>query len=484
MRVGQAAAVLWLGCLGCGREEYALRRIGTGGADASTSAGSGGNAGMAGEGNIAGQAGSMAASLDCPPYSPGARLDTCSTSYLSGPEDDVLTSAAVAPDGSVLVAGSISRTFDGETALIPGYGALARLSPNGRELVSVTRLGGEVADLDVAGTGELAAAGDFGAVLLAEDAGSIVWQAPQAATRIAAGKAGNVAVLRADHSLGLYDAQGSLLLEFSLADDAVEDVAVDDVSGLVFVVGGNFRPGSSCQGMMPFLRAYDFAGNVRWRAYDFADALGNCASSRGYRVVLGDDQMLYYAGENQGGNTVHLKDPSDLAVPAPLVSYDSYTIGAGKAIHEYTFVARFEPASGKIVLGQVLVPRENDVGGYLYVRALAADAAGRVFLGGQATCCIADREQLTIGGQPLGPYQGGDDSVAILSADFSQRLTWTAWTGSTASALMTTSLAVGGGRVVMTASQSDSNAPVLTERALQSAPAGLRDGFFSVWLAP
>jgi hypothetical protein len=231
---------------------------------------------------------------------------------------------------------------------------------------------------------------------------------------------------------------------------------------------------------MPFLHAYSVTGELQWARYDFVETEPWCAASRGRRVVVGADGYLYYAGENQGGNSVHLRSPVDPSDAAPVVGYDLFTQTYGAAIDWYAFVARFDRATGEVRLGQSLLPREDERGGVFRVNALAADAAGRVLVGGQTSCCLAGRDALALAGQPVGPYREPETSIVQLSPDFRSRTSWVTWTGTTNAPSAVRSVATGSGLVAMVG---EGSVGLIAHEALRAEPAS-GSGFFATWRAP
>jgi hypothetical protein len=198
--------------------------------------------------------------------------------------------------------------------------------------------------------------------------------------------------------------------------------------------------------------------------------------------VLGG--KVFYAGEQEGGNSVHLRDPSDLTVQAALVSYDEFSSGAGKATDEYSFVARFDLTSGALETGQVILPRNAGVGGTLFTSALAVDSGGRIFLGGAVSCCIESREQRRVSGELVGAYGEPEASLLVLSADLRERLAWTTFTSADgAGPAKIEAIAVNAGLGVLVAT-TPSAAAAITVPPGATAPLGAEDGYFVTFPAP
>ena len=380
--------------------------------------------------------------LGQPPARPSALEPTAAT-YLGLGASDAANAVEIAPDCAVVVGGRMGGTEFGQspTTLLGGTsGAVMRLDPKGQRVLSLTRLGAVVNDLEVRRQGgQIAVAGDFGLALLSPDGKTPLWSVTDqgAADRVAVGDDGTVAALFGK-TLRVYDAGGKALGSRSFEDSAVNDVAVGSSARLVFVTGFAQRDGGACsQLQVAWVRAYDYTGQtLRWRAYDWshAQAAGrnsSCADTRGMRLAMGRDGKLYFAGESAGGNTIYRYDPQDLSKEAPNVKrgpyHDAYNTGA----NHITYYARLEPADGKPLLGQILLARLPDTkkGNTLRPRAIAADEAGRVYVGGVAACCIADRQGggLQLNGQPLPDYAGEDAWVLVTSPDFQQDLLWMVW---------------------------------------------------------
>jgi hypothetical protein len=388
---------------------------------------------------------------------------------------------------AVFVAGQFPAALTGEETVLleGGAGAVVRVALGPARITNISRIGASVRAL--AGEADrLTATGSFGVARLSNDGRSLEWHRalPSEGLRLDTSAAGTVVVLTAGGTVHVFDSAGTPLGDFAVPDPEVNDVALHGPSESVYVVGA--RPeGVACQGSMPFLRAYSFTGASKWINYDLPSAPNYCASSRGLRVTVGGDGQLYYAGVQRGGNSVHTRNPRDLSQPALLVSYDRYTSGTHPAIQEYAFVARFDPVTGLLDRGQTLLPRdEDDAGGTFLVTGLDADEAGRVFLAGRTSCCIAGRSELLLAGAAPGPYGAGDPTLTILSADFLERMTWTTWTGTNPGAVGFDALGVSGGLIAAVATQNDAEGALLTHEPITTQPAGASSVFLTVIAAP
>ncbi|WP_405089988.1 hypothetical protein OG767_20195 [Micromonospora sp. NBC_01392] len=382
-----------------------------------------------------GRAGLGPAPLDCPP--PGrapqsaSRLDPTAGSYL-GRAGGVATAVDVSPTCQLVVGGRFAG-LPGEQATTigrGGAGAVLLLDGTGRRLLRTVRVAGAVEDLEVRRTGgEIAVATDRGVLLLDAAAGRARWQRGGAASRVAVGSAGTVAAVTGA-TVTVYDLTGATLARIAPSGRTVSDVAVDDRSGLVFVSGFRQTSGGRCVPVqIAYVHAYDRRGRLRWRAYDHpADRLGDlCADSRADRVAMGRDGRLYLAGETAGGNSVFARSAADVGRPAPNVVTDDFSRATNTGNAHHTYLARFDPASGRQLAGQVVISRidsKGNRGNTITPLAIGADESGRIYAGGVSAYQIADRSGVTLGGRRLAPYAGGDAWVLVLAPDLRRRLSW------------------------------------------------------------
>ena len=368
------------------------------------------------------------------PRSP-SRLAPTAGSYL-GRAGGAATAVDATPTCQIVVGGRFTAVTGEKATSIGrgGAGAVLLLDGTGRRLLRTVRLAGSVEDLEVRRTGgEIAVATDRGVLLLDATAGRARWQRAGAAGRVAVGSAGTVAALRGS-TVTVYDLGGATLTRIALGGRTVSDVAVDDRSGLVFVSGFRQASGGACVPVqIAYVHAYDRRGKLRWRAYDHpVERLGDlCADSRADRVAMGRDGRLYLAGETAGGNTVFARSAADPGRPAPNVTTDEFSRASNTGNAHYTYLARFDPASGRQLAGQVVISRidsKGDRGNTVKPFAVTADEAGRIYAGGVSAYQIAGRSRVTLGGRRLAPYAGGDAWVLVLSTDLRKRLTWVVFT--------------------------------------------------------
>ncbi|MEZ4311828.1 MAG: hypothetical protein R3F14_27675, partial [Polyangiaceae bacterium] len=252
--------------------------------------------------------------------------------------------------------------------------------------------------------------------------------------------------------------------------------------------------GAPCsQLQIPFIRAFGYDGAPKWKAYDWnkaeAGGVSDCADSRGYALGMGRDGKLYFAGESHGGNTVFRHGPTDISINAPVVKSDPYNDPYNlNGAAPIGFYARFDPATGAIEQGQFVCTRlSGGKGNAARPRAIAADEAGNVIVGGASACCIEGGDTKTVNGVPAMPAYAGGGFVLVVSADFKERLAWTAFNGPSGSGANGVAVAAAKSALVMVSQQavdpakntSTGEIPLITVEALQPEPGG---GASDAWI--
>lgn len=439
--------------------------------------------------------------LACGAFTPGDDFHVCTATYLGGPGTDTPGGVEVAPDGTVVVGGAFPGHDFGLVAQVlgAGDGAVLRLSADGTQLLSVTRLGGPVLDVAVAPGGEIAVAGGFGVALLAADASAALWTVELAdATRVAVGSDGTVAVLYGK-SVRVLDPEGVQLGELAVSGTAVNDVALDGASQSVLVTGYRQSDEGACQQYKStFIRSHGYDGAAKWTNYDWnggdVDDTEDCADSTGFGLAIGRDGKLYYAAKSDGGNTVHRKQPRDLGVDAPNVATDPYDTPYGlQGANAVGYYARFDAATGEHLGGQFLVSRKAT--GDEDPAAAEANAAppdqitaladGTMVIVGSSAYLLADHDKKSIDGVKLGAYIAYEPYVMIVAADFKQRLAWTSFTASGPGG--SRGVAVGPDSAAILFGQSGESlakGTLITREAIQPAPGGDGEAWLAVFPTP
>ncbi|WP_422889878.1 hypothetical protein [Nannocystis pusilla] len=512
--------------LGCG--DGAAGSGGTGTGDASTAAATGGTAatsagpgdmsettpttgaqgtgdtvsGTGGTGDTESETGDTGpAPVDCGGFTPGNDFNVCSATYLGGAGADAAGGVDFAPDGTLVVGGGFPGHDFGvaPTVIGDGDGAVVRLSPSGAQVLSVTRLGAAVRDLEVAPDGTIAVVGNFGVARLAADGSAALWTAAIGeAERVAVGSDGTIAALHGK-DVEVFDAGGAALGSFGVSGTSIHDIALDGASQSVFATGYRQSDQGECQQYKStFIRSYAYDGAIEWVNYDWngedVDDTEDCADSTGFGVAIGRDGKLYYAAKSDGGNTVHRKQPRDLTQNAPNVATDPYDTPYGlKGANAVGYYARFDPATGEHEGGQFLVSRKAGPGEE--PAAAEANAAppnkataladGTIVVIGNSAYLLAGHDDKSIDGVPLGAYTAYEPYVLLVSPDFTQRLAWTAFTAAGPGSAH--AVAVGQGHVAALFGQSAEDVakgPLITVDALQPAPAGDAEAWLTVFPTP
>ena len=299
------------------------------------------------------------------------------SSYLGGSAGGAVPSAAVLSDGTVVLAALIGDSAPGGKAptLLNGAtasssGAIVRLSADGREVLSVTRVAEEVREVVVDASDSIYVAALGGGLLkLSADGSQLLWKKADGGVcfRVDADENGEVAALYdisgvptavtaakgAPATVFVYDALGAPLGNFSVkrGDGGANDLTLDSAQKTVFV--GGYKNTSQSGGLsVPFMNAYGYAGGApKWTDYDYAYAdvfaSSDVADSFISRLHFGPDGRLYALGYEAGGNTVWRRDPKDLSKMAALDAIDEYNDGArmgGPA--NRGFYGRFDPGDG------------------------------------------------------------------------------------------------------------------------------------------
>lgn len=435
--------------------------------------------------------------VDCGSFTPGDDFNVCTATYLGGAGADTPGGVDIAPDNTVVVGGGFPGADFGATPTVigAGDGAVVRLSPDGAQVLSVTRLAAAVTEVAVAPGGEIVVSGGFGVAVLSPDASAALWTAALPdARRVAVGSDGAVAVLY-EKAVAVYDLAGAPLGDFPVSGTAIHDVAVDGASASVFVTGYRQSDIGACQQYKStFIRSHGHDGAAKWTNYDWngddVDDTEDCADSTGFAVAVGRDGKLYYAAKSDGGNTVHRKLPRDLQTEAENVSNDPYNTPYGlKGANAVGYYARFDPATGDHLGGQFLISRKAT--GDEDPAAAEANAAppeqisaladGTMVIVGGAAYLLAGHDDKSIDGVAVGPYTAYEPYVLIVAPDFSQRLAWTAFTATGPGGAR--GVAVGEATAAILFGQSAdalANGPLITVDALQPAPAG---GDGEAWLS-
>lgn len=453
--------------------------------------------------------------------------------YLGGPaQEEEWTAVDVAPDGTVVVAGSLPESEPGGVRPIDllggGYGIVVRMNGKGTEVLSTTRIGDYIDDLEVSDGGRIAVVGSFGVAVLSPDGSSVAWRDGEVirgtkaaqfrnqtlpfkrarytrrVARVAVGSDGTVASIQNDEKvhgtapkmghLYIWDRKGKRLCDVALRQYKYpKDVCVSATQKLV-IVGGMSTYSADSRHMknhpihMPFLVAYDYQGNKRSESYNFSAAASYAqntfADSRVQRVTVGRDGYLYMGGYIHGGDYVWRHDPHDVTRRSDHdTGYDSFSrasnMGPGR---DHAYFAKLDPADGDILLGQALLCRQSETGGgkpgQIQIKGIHADNSGNVYLSGYCEKYIKNRSAKSVGGTAVGPYHAPEAFLMVVSPDFRTRKLWTVFSKHCESAAW--GVSVRDGTAAMVAELYEGTL-ITTDGALQTKPDKPYDGYLVTW---
>lgn len=404
----------------------------------------------------------------------GSFLGSATTSFLP-------VGVAVLAQGLVLVAGNGNATFQVAPVNIAPIGhagdsaSILAIDPARGSVVRVLHVGQRIDAIRVNDQGVIAIAGSFGVATIGSyldnnvrwndslagvapgPCGPCCAQLPAARDnpncRVDIGSDGVVAayVVSAPHSWMAFDSTGHRLGGVTQPNIAAgTDVAVHSASKQIFIT--YFYNGNTGKEpiVMPVLRAlpYNMASTnyvaYGWDAHDLRrpgwPAYGDVADGRAVCVTVGGDDELYFVGWSDGGDTMFGQSAGNLNLSAPNIvgRADSFTQTSNmNGASRVSYVSRMHAATGQPVFGQLQLARLPTTKGNSYdVVAAAAAADGTVYLAATAACCIANRDNQTVNGVPVPPYEGGDATLMTLQSEFLSRPLWSAFSaqGQTGSA--------------------------------------------------
>lgn len=440
------------------------------------------------------------------PLTVDVRPNPWNASYLGGSGPDDIRGSAVQTDGSVVLAANLSELPAATTPVYlngatPGMrGSVLRLDPDGQTVLSVSVVGQVVADLATDDQNRIyVAAGPAGLLRLAADGVTLDYARPlpQNAHRVAA-TPGGYAVALSDEvtdydNVKLLDARvigfdpaGVEIVNTSGATTFTTDVAIDETTQTVYSTGyKNFRTNDGDGGTnlpvdVPAIKANAFDGTQRFRTYNWVGDVNspnwlnrpenNMADTRGARLTVGRDGLLYVAFEADGGNHCLRYSPLDVTQPVDIVGGDEYSEFFNSGTEPKLFVGRYDPLTGDYLRGQQFCARLTNTAANT-VRSrngdLVANAAGEVFVVGESASGIP----ITLEYQP-GAYRGGA-YVLHLSADFAERKLVTRLTRGKAR-----TVALGPSGELLFAGSTENE--MFVSNALQANAGGGFDGWFAV----
>jgi DNA-binding beta-propeller fold protein YncE len=431
-----------------------------------------------------------------------ADMQLQSATYLGGLQADEACAIDIAPDRSIVFAGKIpdSNFAAAPTELLGGgSGIVIRFNATGTQVLSVTRIGQSVDDMEInRSNGQVAVIGEFGAALLSSDANEVLWHrkldpdgggaVASNGRRIAIGNKGSVAALHGKR-VTIFADNGTLLSLILPGKSYVEDVAIDDDTGRVFVVGfDNERLSAlnkgcpNCPVQIAFMHCYDLKANRVWSNYDWTGAEcdnGNEADSRGLRIAMGRDGKLIFGAESAGGNSIFRFNPRKLGEENQVIG-DKYNHPYNTAANHISYYARLDPATGELLKGQFLLARKSDNrGNAVRMKAVAADEQGNVYVAGVSTYSMDEKSLPTVAGKTVVPAGG---FVLVVSPDFSSRLLWTTFETDSYASTPKAIAAAAGAAVIASDAQKDAMVTLAAIQKEANNPSkDSPDAYLAVW---
>jgi hypothetical protein len=202
--------------------------------------------------------------------------------------------------------------------------------------------------------------------------------------------------------------------------------------------------------------------------------------TKGWRCSIGRDGKLYCAFIWKGGRGDHIfqYDPFDITRKVEIVGGDEYHQKWGYAAERKAFFARYEPSTGRYLLGQQFCGRrEALIANTASVECgeICGDEQGRLYIGGLAGFGLP----LTF--DPLHNNYPGGAWLLVMNRDFTRRLFCTRLTGSASFTECTHAIAA---RIISGTAHiafgGYTQTPLYQEKAVQNQLKGGRDGWFAV----
>eukprot|EP01120_Amphizonella_sp_Union-15-10_P007580 TRINITY_DN256_c0_g1_i4.p1 TRINITY_DN256_c0_g1~~TRINITY_DN256_c0_g1_i4.p1 ORF type:complete len:423 (+),score=93.39 TRINITY_DN256_c0_g1_i4:92-1360(+) len=348
-------------------------------------------------------------------------LSATTATYLG----NVLVGVGVGSD-SILVAGS---------GQVRAAGFVAKLDRQGRSILGSVSIPGNptiARSAIINGALSIAVGTDSGFSVVDSNLRVSSVSAVGTVNSISIGGDGTVATL-SGLELRVYSSSGQQISAHNMSFNHIGNVEVDSQSKTVYVLGDYNRRYNGGPVRVVAIYAYDYElKSTKWTDYDFpGQEMGNdLGDTTGQDIRVGKDGSLYFLGGPMGGNNLFRHSPKSLTVPANNIGIDDYNDEFNLRSQITSYIGKLQPATGDLIVGQYLLARITGTirGNSLFPKFVDADEVGNVFFLGDSACCIKDRDNITISGQAIAPYSGGEVTLYGVSSTFKTRLTWVAFT--------------------------------------------------------
>lgn len=259
----------------------------------------------------------------------------------------------------------------------------------------------------------------------------------------------------------LFGVKGNVLVNTTIDDKIVYDVAVSDEFKTMFVAGYNqsIEHTETYKSVVQigFLDALDYEGRPKWSAWGFdQDQIGGLLADTRIMHVTSSGSSVYVAGWTSGGDTIFGCDPQNVSLQQNMAAkLDQFSSLAGVSAQVALYVAKLGIDTGKKLHEQYMHaqspshaaythvganPRKNTTMGSMIAglgNSLAVGNEGQILVSGFTDCCVAYRESGTVGGRAPGVYlqqpqdayspNQAESFVLELNDDMSTRITWNSW---------------------------------------------------------
>jgi len=369
------------------------------------------------------------------------------SSFLGGSGfDDAVVGAGIQSDGMIVLAANLGADVrqrigsargkgaaSGGRASGRGSGVVIRLSPDGRKLLSLRPIGGELKDMAIdAGDNIYLAAGAGGVIRLSPGSDRVMWAKPVGdCSRVDASADGHIAAIAAG-AIHVFDPRGRRIGRAE-GSHYTNDVCIDGASETVVFCG--FRNANAFDGkktypvQICYVRGLSYRGEPKWTDYDWSTDRGsdrflnkptnNMADTRADRCSIGRDGKLYVTFQVAGGNHIFRYSPTSITEEVKLAGGDKYHQFYNSRSEHKCFFARYEPGTGEFLAGQEFCGRlPNGRANAVVTKTgeIGADEAGRVYLVGKAAF------GLPLSTNPDGGDYTGGGFILVMSPDLRTRL--------------------------------------------------------------